>query len=137
MIHLDQLTARAENDCVLFNSGTGNASPNTLADTRHLGGFFMSVSRHTCAFSMAGRGEGSLRAVGSNVPILQTPCHVPATSNASGEQASNHIGAIMLRIITRALSRLFPISTRRLAFAMYRRNAIRAVTLVRLIGGAA
>ena len=36
--------------------------------------------------------------------------------------------------LTRALSRLFPVSARRLAFAMYRRQAISAVSLVRLLG---
>ena len=41
----------------------------------------------------------------------------------------------MSRIITRAVCALIPVSiARRLAFAMYRRQAISAVSLVRLLG---
>jgi len=123
------------NASVPFNSGTGLGGPNSKADSR-LAAIFTSVRNTIGTSSMPSRGGRALALAGSLLPVRQS-CYVLGTP-LGGEVLSLTLSkeATMPGIILRALSRLFPI-TRRFAFALYRRRAISALTLVRLIGGAA
>jgi len=134
---LDQLTARAENEPAAVNPAAGRENPNKLADSRPSGIFYV---RHTPLVRpvMAGRGGNTFGYAGSSLPVSHIPpCARHPDREKSAASLTLKLEAATMPSITRALSRLFPVSARRLAFAMYRRNAISAVTLVRMIGGAA
>lgn len=104
---LDKAWPLPNNVNVLFNSGTGNASPNnTLADTAAQAVFLRPYHATRAPFLWRAV-VGSLRAAGSNVPVLQTlprACH-PDCKRGAGLKPT--LEATMPSI-TRALSRLFP-----------------------------
>lgn len=92
---------------VPFNSGTGRENPIAQADNRCDGGFFTSVHRYWCAFSMAGRSRASFGWAGSLCagfsPLLRA-CHPRREKRLAGIQTAQE--AIMPSIALRAIRAL-------------------------------
>ncbi len=99
------------NTPVPFNSGTGFGDLIALADSRLYAAFFMSVL-HTigASISMAGRGGDTFGYAGSQCAGSPTPpraCHPRLATDGRPHIALE----ATMPSITRALSRLFPISS--------------------------
>ncbi len=94
---------------VPFNSGTGLGGPNTQADSR-LAAIFMSVISLGAPFSMVGLGRGVLARAGSLCPVRQ-PCLAPTTLAWRRMVGFQYTGGHQMPKLSRALSRLFPISS--------------------------
>lgn len=127
----------AENNLVSFNSGTGIGVSNILADSR-LAAIFMSVYNTIAMSSMAGHGGRVLALAGTKMPVRQS-CHAPATPIGVGAVGLTLILEVsMPSIALRAICALIPVTTaRRLAYCLYLRRAIPAISLVRFLGGIA
>lgn len=103
--HVDAAANLGDNARVLFNSGTGNASPNQEGGHRRESGFFVPVKRHMCAFSMAGRG-GEPSGCRSLLAGLANPatCLPPRMQAGCGFKPKKEASMPKL---ARALSRIF------------------------------
>ena len=99
------------NASVLVNPSTGRENPIAQADNRRDGGFFTSVHRYWCAFSMAGRSRASSGWAGSLCtgfsPLLRA-CHPRREKRLAGIQTAQE--AIMPSIALRAIRALSPIT---------------------------
>ncbi|WP_159876849.1 hypothetical protein [Aquitalea denitrificans] len=94
---------------VPFNSGSGLGGPNKKADSR-LAAIFSSVTSLGAPFSMVGLGRGVLARAGSFLPVRQ-PYLAPTTLAWRREVGFLHKKEATMPSITRALSRMFPISS--------------------------
>jgi hypothetical protein len=95
---------------VPFNSGSEFGDSNSKADSR-LAAIFTSVCNTIGAsISMAGRGGDTFGYAGSDVPVRQ-PRHAPATPVWRRTAGLTLTSEATMPSITRALSRLFPISS--------------------------
>lgn len=99
------------NALVLVNPSTGRENPIAQADNRRDGGFFTSVHRYWCAFSMAGRSRASFGWAGSLCagfsPLLRA-CHPRREKRLAGIQTAQE--AIMPSIALRSIRALSPIT---------------------------
>ncbi len=99
-----------DNAPVPFNSGIGFGDSNSKADSR-LAAIFTSVRNTIGApFSMAGRGGDTFGYAGSLLPVRQ-PCHALATPVWRRGASITLSKEANMPSITRALSRLLPISS--------------------------
>ncbi|QBJ78213.1 hypothetical protein [Aquitalea sp. USM4] len=108
---VDATPAVSHNRAVLFNSGTEiSLSSNTKADSRPMRHFLRPDYAIGASISMAGRGGSIFGCAGSLVPVRLIPpraCH-PRLASDGGYKLTKE--ATMPKL-SRALSRLFPISS--------------------------
>ena len=97
---------------VPFNSGTGRGNPIRMADSR-LAAIFTSVCNTIgTSISMAGHGGNTFGYAGSILPVFHIPpCACHPNRGKLGAGLTLRMEAITMPSITRALSRLFPISS--------------------------
>ena len=110
MMALDRLARLGNNRLALVNPSAGRENPIAQADNRRDGGFFTSVHRYWCAFSMAGRSRASFGWAGSLCagfsPLLRA-CHPRREKRLAGIQTAQE--AIMPSIALRVVRALFPV----------------------------
>ena len=108
---LDLLATLGNNSYALFNSGAGRGNPISKADSRRMRHFLRPSHTIGASSSMAGRGGNTFGYAGSLLPVFHIPpcaCHPSRGKLGAGLTLSKE--AIMPSI-SRALSRLFPISS--------------------------
>ena len=109
MMALDRLARLGNNRLALVNPSAGRENPIAQADNRRDGGFFTSVHRYWCAFSMAGRSRASFCWAGSLCagfsPLLRA-CHPRREKRLAGIKTAQEA---TMPSSARALSRLLPI----------------------------
>ena len=132
---VDAALAPAQNSRAAVNPADRFGDLNSKADTAATCGIFYVCHTPLVRLFLAGSGGDTFGYAGSLLPVRQ-PRHAPATlvwRRGPGLTLSKE--ATMPSIALRTICALIPVSTaRRLAFAMYRRDIIRAVTLVRVLG---
>ena len=88
------------NPPAVFNHTDGFDSPQHLGEHRRASGFFAFVSRHCCAFSMAGRGGEPSGCRFQDAGLLTLP-RASHPRLAAGSWLKNHLGAAPMRTLSR------------------------------------
>jgi hypothetical protein len=128
------------NQAVPFNSGTGIGVPFDIGG-QPPSGYFYVRSLPLVRFPLwAGRGRSVLARAGSYVPVRQS-CYVlahPRLASGGLVNTRHRRQTMPSSIALRVIYAITPVSiARRLAYRAYLRGNISAVSLVRMIGGAA